>query len=78
MNNFKRKKNRHKVNTALNWKYSLISPGPYLRAYIVNDLTVLGVRTVYSTSETQNLSNARSMTLAHGAISVRVTDDGSE
>lgn len=45
---------------------------------IVNDLTVLGVRTVYSTSETQNLSNATSMTLAHGAISVRVTDDGTE
>jgi len=45
---------------------------------IVNDLTVLGVRTVYSTSETQNLNNATSMTLAAGAISVRVTDDGTE
>lgn len=45
---------------------------------IVNDLTVLGVRTVYSTSETQNLTSATSMTLANGAISVRVTDDGTE
>jgi len=45
---------------------------------IVNDLTVLGVRTIYSTSETQSLSNATSMTLASGAISVKVTDDGTE
>ena len=45
---------------------------------IVNDLTVLGVRTQYYTEESQSLSSATSMTLANGAISVQVTDDGSE
>ena len=45
---------------------------------IVNDLTVLGVRTQYYTEETQSLSSATTMTLANGAISVQVTDDGTE
>ena len=45
---------------------------------IVNDLTVLGVRTTYSTEETQNLSSASTMDLANGAITVKVTNGGTE
>ena len=45
---------------------------------LVNDLTVLGENLRYQTVETQNLSSATSMTLANGAISIKVENGGSE